>query len=524
MPSSDIQVIRVGTSPAVVNVAQGPTGPTGPVDTTTAAALATEVTRALTAESALDERIDDEAATRTAADSAIATALADESTRATSAEDELSAQIASESSAREAADQINAEAIESEATARASGDITAATNLSAHTTRTDNPHSVTKSQIGLGNVDNTSDANKPVSTAQAAADTAVASSASSALSAHTGNTSNPHNVTKTQVGLGNVPDIDATDRTNHTGTQQISTIANLQATLDTKSTVSYRFVSDVDVALADSDRAVIYETLTAARSATLPAANSAPGGTLVMIVDRSGSASPTSPIFINPAGSDAFYASNGSVTGLGTWAITRANGWLLAVSDGVGKWTGLIPACGIADVAGLQTALNDKADALPSYIVLSGLTAPLSSNGKYFLNGAKLWTLGDTLARIQKVGTTWRIYDVTGTELFRANAGTTTTPDQVPSWFDWGGSATGVLALAAPATVNLRDFRLRSNHEGDTSSNSYTVANLPELGPGHTAFASDSTTPLASGLGNIVMGGGSNFVPVYSDGTNWRIG
>lgn len=39
----------------------------------------------------------------------------------------------------------------------------------AHLTDTENPHSVTKAQVGLGNVDNTSDANKPVSTAQQAA-------------------------------------------------------------------------------------------------------------------------------------------------------------------------------------------------------------------------------------------------------------------------------------------------------------------------------------------------------------------
>lgn len=39
-------------------------------------------------------------------------------------------------------------------------------NLIAHLARTDNPHSVTKAQVGLGNNDNTSDANKPVSTAQ----------------------------------------------------------------------------------------------------------------------------------------------------------------------------------------------------------------------------------------------------------------------------------------------------------------------------------------------------------------------
>ena len=39
--------------------------------------------------------------------------------------------------------------------------------IDAHIASTTNPHGVTKSQVGLGNVDNTSDANKPVSTAQA---------------------------------------------------------------------------------------------------------------------------------------------------------------------------------------------------------------------------------------------------------------------------------------------------------------------------------------------------------------------
>lgn len=41
--------------------------------------------------------------------------------------------------------------------------------IAAHATRTDNPHAVTKAQVGLGSVNNTSDADKPVSTAQQAA-------------------------------------------------------------------------------------------------------------------------------------------------------------------------------------------------------------------------------------------------------------------------------------------------------------------------------------------------------------------
>ena len=51
------------------------------------------------------------------------------------------------------------------------------TNLISHLSNTSNPHNVTKTQIGLPNVDNTSDANKPVSALQATADALVLSTA-----------------------------------------------------------------------------------------------------------------------------------------------------------------------------------------------------------------------------------------------------------------------------------------------------------------------------------------------------------
>lgn len=58
------------------------------------------------------------------------------------------------------------------------------------------------SDIGLGNVNNTSDADKPISTATQNALNNKANS--SDLNAHTGNTNNPHNVTKAQLGLEKV--------------------------------------------------------------------------------------------------------------------------------------------------------------------------------------------------------------------------------------------------------------------------------------------------------------------------------
>src|SRR5690606_28348072 len=54
------------------------------------------------------------------------------------------------------------------------------------------------------------------------------------FTAHVDDTDNPHSVTKAQVGLGNVPNVDATQRSNHTGTQAIGTVDGLQAALDAK--------------------------------------------------------------------------------------------------------------------------------------------------------------------------------------------------------------------------------------------------------------------------------------------------
>lgn len=104
---------------------------------------------------------------------------------------------------------------------------TAAEATKVPTTRTVNGHplsanvSVTKSDVGLGSADNTSDASKPVSTAQAAAIAVVQAD----IDGHEANTSNPHSVTKTQVGLGNADNTSDANKPISTATQ---------AALDTK--------------------------------------------------------------------------------------------------------------------------------------------------------------------------------------------------------------------------------------------------------------------------------------------------
>lgn len=55
-------------------------------------------------------------------------------------------------------------------------------NLTTHLADTTNPHSVTKTQVGLGNVDNTSDLNKPISTATQTALNTLTSSINTKIS------------------------------------------------------------------------------------------------------------------------------------------------------------------------------------------------------------------------------------------------------------------------------------------------------------------------------------------------------
>jgi hypothetical protein len=100
----------------------------------------------------------------------------------------------------------------------------------------------TKDDVGLGSVPNvdTTDAvnkahdqNTDTALNQGGANEVTAADAR----AHIDSTSNPHGVTKTQVGLGDVDNVSAADlrdRSTHTGTQPISSVSGLQADLDGK--------------------------------------------------------------------------------------------------------------------------------------------------------------------------------------------------------------------------------------------------------------------------------------------------
>lgn len=228
-----------------------------PAVTTTKAGVMTAADK-IKLDTTLPKQISDEVAARTAADEAIRGELADDiaqevvdrNSAIAAAKTELTTAINKEVSDRKAADtqvrtdleaavelvaedlrgadttlqnnitkEVNdrkgeitrvEKLISDEAATRAQADTTVNAKVDSHIGNKSNPHGVTKAQVGLGNVNNTSDADKPVSTAQATAIAdakAAGTNAQTNLTTHMQNMSNPHGVTRDQLGLGTTAEI-----------------------------------------------------------------------------------------------------------------------------------------------------------------------------------------------------------------------------------------------------------------------------------------------------------------------------
>lgn len=115
------------------------------------------------------------------------------------------------------------------------------TKVNQHIANKSNPHAVTKTQVGLGNVNNTSDADKPVSTAQATAIAdakAAGTAAQTSINNHAGRKDNPHSVTRTQLGLATTDNVVFAKTTTPSGFWKESDgrlksqVENLNHTLD----------------------------------------------------------------------------------------------------------------------------------------------------------------------------------------------------------------------------------------------------------------------------------------------------
>lgn len=166
------------------------------------------------AKDALQASITKEVTDRTNADATLKTtlekAIADAKTELETADATLQGNITKEVNDRKGEITRIEKLITDEAATRAQADIDVNEKVDLHIANKSNPHGVTKAQVGLGNVNNTSDADKPVSTAQATAIAdakAAGTNAQTNLTTHMQNMSNPHGVTRDQLGLGTTAEI-----------------------------------------------------------------------------------------------------------------------------------------------------------------------------------------------------------------------------------------------------------------------------------------------------------------------------
>lgn len=198
-------------------------------DTATSEALSQEIERAKAAEATNAKAIADEITRATTSEQEIESNLTDEISRATVKETQLDEKItsnaqaiAAETSRAAAAEQELSKTINDEITRATQAETTISQDLQTHTNRTDNPHKVTKAQVGLDKVDNTTDLEKPVSVATQQELNKLSSNIGTLneqIVTHVGDRQNPHHVTKEQVGLENVDNTSDADKPISTATQ-----------------------------------------------------------------------------------------------------------------------------------------------------------------------------------------------------------------------------------------------------------------------------------------------------------------
>lgn len=215
--------------------------------------LNNEITRAESAENVINSRIDNLESSLNTSNTAItdiSTKLQDEITRSIAKDQELEDSINREKDRAIAAEialnekitqNLNSSNSEISGIKDKLGDLT--DDFNAHIYDFNNPHHVTKEQLGLDKVDNTSDLEKPVSVAVQKELNDLAIQISQKADGgdfldHLLNNQNPHNVTKEQVGLGNVDNTSDMNKPISLATQEA---------LDKKSDVGHKHVmSDIE--------------------------------------------------------------------------------------------------------------------------------------------------------------------------------------------------------------------------------------------------------------------------------------
>lgn len=358
-------------------------------------------------------------------------------------------------------------------------------DLISHLSNTSNPHGVTKTQVGLGNVNNTSDANKPVSTAQA---TAIADAkkagidAQADIDAHIDDSENPHGVTVSQIGA--VP----TSRTvNGKALSANITLSASDVKADASGTASSAVSTHNTSTSAHSDIRALIDDLSTKLSNFLDVDDTTTdqlSEVLTLIENNKGTL-------------ESLTSSKVNVSDIINNLTTNNSSKVLSAAQGVAIKS-LIDALdaeleshthAIADVSGLQTALDGKAASSHGTHVSYSTTAPV-------MDGTASVGSASTVARSDHKHPTDTSRAAKAD--FDSHTGNTTMHITATERTNWGTAYTHSQASHAP-----------SNAEKNQNAFSNIAVN------GQTTVAADAAT-------DTVTFAGSN-VTITTDATNDKV-
>ena len=202
--------------------------------------ISDEITARISADNTLQGNINTEKTDRENADNTLQSNINAEELARQNADTTLQSNIDAEALARENADTTLQSNINSEELARENADTALNTKIDNHIADKENPHQVTKAQVGLGNVDNTADIDKPISTAVSAEFDAVEAKIADINSKIPNAASSTNQLADKEFVNSSI----ATNTANFIGT--FNSVAELEAYSGTLTNNDYAFVVGTD--------------------------------------------------------------------------------------------------------------------------------------------------------------------------------------------------------------------------------------------------------------------------------------
>lgn len=346
--------------------------------------------------------------------------------------------------------------------------------------------------VGLGNVDNTSDANKPISTATQTALNAKATT--SALTAHTSNTSNPHSVTKAQVGLSNVPNTDFTSavaantaKISYTDAAKVATIETNADVTDTANVTAAGALMDSEVANLSQVKNFDSSDYATAAQGSLASTALQPSDNISELTNNAGYLTDVDIADINATGTPG---ASTFLRGDGTWSTASGGGGGSVTSVAVSGSDGIEVDSGSPITTSGTIALGVNASSLRTHINVEN-GADVTDTANVTAAGALMDSEVANLAAVKSFDPA--NYQPIATNLTNLAALTDPNADRILFWDDSAGAYTH---LTASTGLTLSGTSLTVRTSSSTQTGIVELATTAEA----TAGTDTARAVTAAGL------------------------